>query len=211
MKICILTSPSGWCSDLVNRLSKYLESKNHIVHILSNHKFMSDNYDLCLLLSYYEIIPIEYIEKSTLTCCLHCSYLPKGRGCAPITWQILEGQNKIPLTLFEVVEEVDAGSILAQSEVNISNIDLLSDIRYKIEKEAYSIIVSTIDNNFQYRQKQDGISTYYGRRTPSDSELDINKSIREQINLLRSVDNDNYPAFFVYNGVKFILKIEHGD
>jgi methionyl-tRNA formyltransferase len=56
-------------------------------------------------------------------------------------------------------------------------------------------------------EKQEGESTFYRRRKPEDSELDINKTINEQFNLLRIVDNKRYPAFFIKNGVKYILNI----
>ena len=68
-----------------------------------------------------------------------------------------------------------------------------------------------IDNNHQCRRKQEGVPSYYAKRTPKDSELNINKSIKDQINLLRTVDNDNYPAFFRYKGMKYILEIYPGD
>ena len=37
---------------------------------------------------------------------------------------------------------------------------------------------------------------------------DSNKSLKEQFNLLRIVDNINYPAFFELDRHKYILKIE---
>ena len=56
--------------------------------------------------------------------------------------------------------------------------------------------------------KQDGESTFYSKRTPSDSKLDPNKTIAEQFNLLRIVDNKSYPAYFDLNGTRYILKVE---
>ena len=56
-------------------------------------------------------------------------------------------------------------------------------------------------------QKQQGKGTYYRKRKTEDSALDIDKTIREQFNLLRVVDNNHYPAFFELNGQKYTLKI----
>ena len=42
-----------------------------------------------------------------------------------------------------------------------------------------------------------GDETFYNLRKPEDSELNIKKSIENQFNLLRIVDNDKYPAFLV--------------
>ena len=56
--------------------------------------------------------------------------------------------------------------------------------------------------------EQEGRATYYKRRTNQDSELDIEKTIKSQFNLLRIVDNKHYPAFFIYKSKKYILRIE---
>ena len=37
--------------------------------------------------------------------------------------------------------------------------------------------------------------------------VDLNKTIHEQFNLFRIVDNELYPAFFLHQGKKYILKI----
>ena len=50
--------------------------------------------------------------------------------------------------------------------------------------------------------------TFYSRRRPEDSEIDVEKPLSEQFNLLRVVDNEKYPAFFRFRGCKYTLKIE---
>ena len=39
------------------------------------------------------------------------------------------------------------------------------------------------------------------------NKLDIDKTIRDQFQLLRIVDNEKYPAYFELNGCKYILRI----
>ena len=56
-------------------------------------------------------------------------------------------------------------------------------------------------------ESQRGEETFYKKRTPKDSELDINKTIKEQFNLLRIVDNEKYPAFFKFKNKIYTLKI----
>ena len=55
--------------------------------------------------------------------------------------------------------------------------------------------------------KQTGSGSFYPKRTGKDSELDVNKSIAEQFDLLRVVDNEKYPAFFNFRGRKYVLRI----
>jgi hypothetical protein len=54
---------------------------------------------------------------------------------------------------------------------------------------------------------QTGPESHYRWRKPEDSRLDPNKTIAEQFNLLRVVDNERYPAFFEWKGRKFKIKI----
>ena len=50
--------------------------------------------------------------------------------------------------------------------------------------------------------------SFYGRRNKKNSELNPEKSIDGQFNILRVVDNQRYPAFFKVHGVTFRLTIE---
>jgi len=51
-------------------------------------------------------------------------------------------------------------------------------------------------------------STYYPKRTPEDSRLDIKKNLIDQFNLLRVADKNRFPAFFEHLGHKYIVRIE---
>jgi methionyl-tRNA formyltransferase len=45
---------------------------------------------------------------------VHGALLPRWRGRAPLPWVILEGDDRCGVTLHEMVEEMDAGDIVAQ-------------------------------------------------------------------------------------------------
>ena len=67
-----------------------------------------------------------------------------------------------------------------------------------------------IENNSKivpYEQSTE-MPSYWPKRKPEDSEIDISKSIDQQFNLLRVSDNERYPAFFYKNGKKFKLTME---
>ena len=213
MNIVILTSKGPWCQPIAVELRDLLVEEGHEVFLLDSHeqlKNLSTVSEMCLLLGYYEIVPKEYLNICNINCCFHESFLPEGRGFAPLTWQILEGKTRIPVTLFEVTDQIDAGDIFAQQIVHIEDTDILSDIRRKIGKTYCEIFLATLRGGFKQRKKQEGVATYYGRRTPKDSELDISRSIKEQLNLLRVCDDERYPAHFYYKGQKYLLKLEKG-
>ena len=56
-------------------------------------------------------------------------------------------------------------------------------------------------------QPQHGEASHYRRRRPADSQLDPERSLAEQVNLLRVVDNHRYPAFFHWRGRSYVLEV----
>ena len=57
------------------------------------------------------------------------------------------------------------------------------------------------------RTKQTGEESYYPRRLAKDGKLNIDKSLRDQFNLLRIGNNEDWPSFFFVDDQKYILKI----
>ena len=55
--------------------------------------------------------------------------------------------------------------------------------------------------------KQKGRSNFLRKRSKKDSELNINKSIKEQFNLMRIANNEEWPLFFKYKNKTYFLKI----
>ena len=58
-------------------------------------------------------------------------------------------------------------------------------------------------------QPQSGSESFYRKRTAVDSQIDLAQTLEQQFNLLRTVDNNDYPAFFIKDGRKYIFKIYH--
>lgn len=207
LKITILTDKTSWMYKYNTELKQKLENLGHDANIIMSKQDLKKG-DIAFFLSCFEIIPKEYLELNTHNIVVHESALPQGKGWSPMTWQILEGKNKIAITLFEAGKEVDSGEIYLQDIITLDGTELVDEWREKQGKKSIEMCLSFVQNyNSIKGKKQQGTASTYSRRTTKDSELDINKSIVEQFNLLRTVDNENYPAFFIRNGTKYILKI----
>ena len=123
---------------------------------------------------------------------------------------ILKGKQSIPVTLLEVVKKADAGPIYTQEWIELKSTDLTDQWRAKLADATLRLVtdfVARFPESLNSAHCQEGEATYYAKRCPKDSELDIDKSLRDQFNLLRIVDNDHYPAYFVYAEKKFVLQI----
>ena len=125
-------------------------------------------------------------------------------------WQILEDENNVPFTMFEASDGVDDGNIYMQETLTLSGYELNEELRSKQADFTISMCLELINNfeKYQTPKRQMGVESFYDKRTAKDSELDISKTIDEQFNLLRIVNNEEYPAFFEIGGYKYKLKIE---
>ncbi|MDL5049517.1 hypothetical protein QQ054_26220 [Oscillatoria amoena NRMC-F 0135] len=92
--------------------------------------------------------------------------------------------------------------------MELSGLELVDELREKQGVVTQKLVINFIK---KYPDivgvPQHGEESFYPRRRPEDSRLNIDKSIKEQFNLLRVSDNERYPAWFEINGVKYILKI----
>lgn len=209
MIINVLTDKRSWINRYIDVFIDELTKRGNSVNYVHSQSDIIEG-DICFLLGFYELAANDVLKKNKHNLVVHASDLPKGKGWAPLTWQILEGKNKIPVCLFEVNEKVDAGDIYLKSFIELSGQELCTEIRFKQAQNAFEMGLCFIDEYpaiLSKKIKQTGEDSFYPRRTINSSELDINKSIKEQFNLLRIVDNEDYPAFFMHNNVKYILKI----
>lgn len=207
-KISILIdNPRSWFVPYGAELAARLRERGHDVFEVSSPQDIAEG-DIAFYLSCEQIIQENIRDRNRHNIVIHASALPQGKGWSPTTWQILEGKNEIPLTLFEAVDKVDAGEIYATGAITLEGHELIDEVRQKEGKAIVDLALQFADaypNVTGYPQKGD--ESMYPRRTPTDSELDPTKSLAELFDQLRVADNDRYPAFFTHRGHTYILKI----
>lgn len=208
MKINILCdNKDSWFWNTSEIFLKNLEIMGHSVNVCQSESELKEA-DISAFISCVKIVSKTGLKKSTSNIVCHPSNLPKGRGFSPIAWEILNNMNYLTFTLFEADEEVDNGQIYKKLKVELKGTELNEEIKNIQAETTYTMILDYISQYPKNKSsRQVGEPTYYKKRTQLDSELDINKTIHEQFNLLRVVDNDLYPAFFYFGETKFILKI----
>ncbi len=203
MKIAILTSPNQWFIPYAKKLANELKCP-----IFYHHDDIEVATEILFILSYHKIIPNKMLKIAKHNIIIHASALPFYKGFAPLFWQVIEGANEITFSLFEANQQCDAGDIYMQKTLYLSGTELYEELR---EKQASHTIEMCLEFLNIYpninAKKQESGGSIYPKRSPKDSELDINKSIKEQFNLLRTVSNSDFPAFFNYLGKKYTLKI----
>ena len=204
----LVDNVNSWFVPYGVSLNKILREMGHKSELLHDHANVRDG-DVLLILSCEKIVREHTLNKSKLNLVVHGSDLPEGRGWSPLTWEILAGRSRFCLSLIEASNKVDAGNVIRKSYFELKGTELNDELKSIQGHEIIKIILEFVRAYPDYKAiPQEGVPTYYPRRTATDSLLDVDKTIREQFNLLRVVDNEKYPAFFTMNGEKYILKIE---
>jgi methionyl-tRNA formyltransferase len=151
---------------------------------------------------YRNLLPESVLDIATVGAFnLHGSLLPKYRGRAPVNWMLVNGEREAGVTLHHMVGRADAGDIVAQRAVEISDDDDALTLYRKIVpmgaaliREYHPLIVA----GRAPRHKQDlSVGSYFGRRRPEDGRIDWRWPARRIFNLVRAVTHP-YPGAYCF-------------
>lgn len=209
-KISVLVDNDSWILPYADRLVNLLCENEFQANLIRSAEDIEQGW-VCFLLGCVNIVKDEYLAKNTHNLVVHESDLPKGRGFAPMAWQILEGSNSIPVCLLEAsAGEPDAGDIWLRDSIELAGHEMLPAWRHQQGEKTIELCLRFVSEYDSLAPvKQTGEPSWFKRRRPADSRLDPNKSLKSQFNLLRIVDNERYPAFFEIAGRKVILEVNY--
>ncbi|ATD28518.1 hypothetical protein FORC55_2534 [Vibrio cholerae] len=204
------------CSDPTHPVNTYLNawmseaSLRHNVRLVRSRSELTSG-DFLFLVSCSELIKPEYRKNYRHTLVLHASDLPKGRGWSPHIWEVIQGSESITLSLLEAEDKVDTGRIWLKLTIPVKKTALwneVNDLLFSAEIQLINQAVEGYERIEPYNQSAGSESTYYRKRTPDDSQVDPNKSLADQFDLIRMCDPDRYPAWFELYGQKYKVIVE---
>ena len=209
-RITFLSDRGSWFNRYLPELIQALWLRGHAVRWI-HHPAQLAVGDVCLLLSCGRLLTAEQLALHRHNLVVHASALPQGQGWSPMTWQILEGASTIPITLFEATVDLDAGPIYLQQRIDLRGHELVEEWRVLQAQATVELCLAWFDRHRELlaaAQPQQGEASHYRRRRSADSELDPHRSLAEQFELLRVVDNERYPAFFHWGNRRFSLQVK---
>ena len=162
------------------------------------------------MISHYKKIPLNSLKINKNIFVIHESNLPKGRGMSPLFNQILNGKEKIVSTIFRCGKNFDDGPVILKKEFYYPGNLVYEEIKALQMKNSISLIkriIKLINKSKLSTKKQIGKSSYFKKISSKINELNINKSIKSQINILRTRDKKKFRGFFFYKKRKFYLSM----
>jgi UDP-4-amino-4-deoxy-L-arabinose formyltransferase/UDP-glucuronic acid dehydrogenase (UDP-4-keto-hexauronic acid decarboxylating) len=138
---------------------------------------------------------------------LHGALLPRYRGRAPLNWVLLNGETETGVTLHAMTAKADAGDIIAQESVAISDQDNAATLGDKMLLAAGRLLDEVLpkiaDGDVVGQPQDNDLASYYGARTADDGELDWSAGASECHNLVRAVTQP-FPGAFTFAGERRI-------
>lgn len=145
----------------------------HYIHknFLTNELF--EQADLIFIAGWQFLLPLH--PKFIV---FHDSLLPKYRGFSPTVTALINGEKKVGVTAFSPVEEIDAGPIYGQEQIEISYPAKIAQV-YERLTDAYARLALSLVSNYPKLKAvpQDGSqATYCLWRDAEDYRIDWNWS-----------------------------------
>jgi methionyl-tRNA formyltransferase len=213
VKIDILTSdPAHPVVPRLRAWSAAMRARGHEVSIAFEMNELRGG-DILFLVSCGQIVREHERSRYGATLVLHASDLPRGRGWSPHVWAIVERASRVPVCLLEARDPVDTGDVWLRTAFDLEGHELLPEINDKLFDAELSLMTEAVDRfgTIDPVPQEGDPGPYMRKRTPEHSRLDPARTIAEQFDLLRVVDNDRYPAFFEHRGKRYVLRIEKAD
>jgi UDP-4-amino-4-deoxy-L-arabinose formyltransferase / UDP-glucuronic acid dehydrogenase (UDP-4-keto-hexauronic acid decarboxylating) len=139
---------------------------------------------------------------------LHGSKLPAYRGRCPINWALVNGETRTGITLHHMTVRPDAGDIVAQADIDISDTDTALSLHQKASAALPALLETALPGILQKKSpripQDPSLASYFGGRTPKDGEINWNWDPATIKNLVRAVTKP-YPGAFSFSGNRKII------
>jgi len=129
---------------------------------------------------------------------IHYSALPRWRGAAPVERAILSGDSTTAVCIIQVVEQLDAGDVLATAPCAIGDDDSVVALRGRLGQLALPLLIDICSNGVSSQQAQTGEVVVARKITAHDLTIDwssIPVAISRQVRLGN--------AFTFFDGIRF--------
>lgn len=155
--------------------------------------------DVLLVIGWTQLVKEELLAIPRLSLGFHASLLPKYRGRAPINWALIHGERETGNTLIVLAKGADAGDIVAQRKIAITDQDDCATLYDKVaatEVDMLREVLPLIEAGRMPRRGQDdAAATVMPKRRPEDGRIDWSRGARELYDWIRALTHP-YPGAF---------------
>ena len=139
--------------------------------------------DIAVVAAYGKILPQEILDIPKYGFInIHASLLPKYRGAAPIQWALLKGEKETGVTIFKLIDLLDAGPVILQKKVKIDPEDDAETLARKIFTAGGEAVLKALrqikEGKAKFIPQNEAAVTYAASLKKESGEIDWKKNAR---------------------------------
>ena len=148
--------------------------------------------DLGVVVAYGQILPDVVLTTPRLGVInVHASLLPQYRGAAPIQRAIMAGERETGVTMIRLVQEMDAGPMLATTRREILEHETSEDVATALSSSGADLLVDTVHALAEGRAREEeqdhALATYAPRISRQDGRIDWQRPAGAIHNVVRGL------------------------
>ena len=149
--------------------------------------------DISAVVAYGHILSRALLDAPRLgSVNVHASLLPALRGAAPVNWAVARGHAVTGVTVMRMVEAMDAGPILAQSEIPIGETDTVALLSGRLAEVGAQLLAETLARleagSVEEVEQDHGAATYAPKISRATARIDWTGAARTVACLIRGMD-----------------------
>ena len=164
--------------------------------------------DIIVTAAFGQFLPESLLKSVKHAVNVHASLLPKYRGGAPVHYAIINGDAEAGVTIMEMVKKMDAGDMISQRAIPITDTDNVGTMFEKLSLVGRELLLDTLPDYLAGKitpQSQDETQvTFSPNITPEEERIDWQLSARDIFNQVRGMSP--WPvAHAIWQGTRFKL------
>lgn len=149
--------------------------------------------DVSAVVAYGRILSRRLLDLPALgSLNVHASLLPALRGAAPINWAVARGHEETGVTVMRMVEEMDAGPVLAQARAPVGPRDTASTLSERLSEMGARLLVETLSEMEAGRTREvaqdHAAATYAPKVDRASARIDWTRDARSVADHVRGMD-----------------------
>lgn len=149
--------------------------------------------DVSVVVAYGRILSAELLELPRLgSFNLHASLLPALRGAAPVPWAIARGHSESGVTVIRMVEQMDAGPVVARERAEILDSDTGAALAARLAKKGARLLAAALARigagETEETEQDEAAATFAPKLTRLSSRVDWRRGARDVANFVRAMD-----------------------
>jgi len=169
--------------------------------------------DIVVVVAYGQIIQKKFLNLPRFGFInIHASLLPKWRGAAPIQRAIMNGDNKIGVSVMQIEEKLDSGPVLLFKEIELNKSITHGEIEKELSVLGADLLFKGLkiikSGSFKFVNQTHSKATYAKKIDKIETKINWNLEANKVLSIIHGL-SPNPGAWFEYKNERFkILRVK---